>query len=183
LRKNYEIEIQWKAFPLHPDTPEEGLTLEELFAGRGKDIEKMMLRLKKVADELGLPLGKRTKTYNSRLAQELAKWAECKNRGDEFHDGVFRAYFVDGKNIGQVDELAGLAQTVGLSPVEARIILQSRSFRGTVDADWVRSQQMGITAVPTFLIGREAVVGAQPHEVLEQFLIQNKVKKRNGGQA
>jgi predicted DsbA family dithiol-disulfide isomerase len=183
LRTNYEIEIQWKAFPLHPDTPEEGLTLEELFAGHGKDIEKMMLRLKKVADELGLPLGKRTKTYNSRLAQELAKWAECKNRGDEFHDAVFRAYFVDGKNIAKIEELAGLAQSVGLSPDEARIILQSRSFRGAVDADWVRSHQMGITAVPTFLIGREAVVGAQPYEVLEQFLIQNKAMKRNGGQA
>jgi len=183
LRKNYEIEIQWKAFPLHPDTPEEGLSLKELFAGRGKNIEEIMLRLKKVADELGLPLGKRVKTYNSRLAQELAKWAESKNKGDEFHDAVFRAYFVDGKNIAKIEELAGLAQSVGLSPDEARIVLQSRSFREAVDADWIRSHQMGITAVPTFLIGREAVVGAQPFEVLEQFMIQNKVKKRNGGRA
>ena len=141
----------------------------------------MMLRLKKVAEELGLPLGKRTKTYNSRLAQELAKWAESKNKGDEYHDAVFRAYFVDGKNIAQIDELAGLAQRVGLAADEARIILRTRSFREAVDADWMRSQQMGITAVPTFVMGREAVVGAQPYEVLEQFLIQNKVKKRNGG--
>jgi len=178
LRKNYEIEIQWKAFPLHPDTPEEGLTLEELFAGRGKDIEKMMLRLKKVADELGLPLGKRTKTYNSRLAQELAKWAECKNRGDEFHDAVFRAYFVDGKNIANVEELTGLAQSVGLSPDEAKFALQSRSFKIAVDSDWSRSHQMGITAVPTFVVDRQSVVGAQPYEVLEQFLIHNKVKMR-----
>jgi len=178
LRKNYEIEIQWKAFPLHPDTPEEGLTLEELFAGHGKDIEKMMLRLKKVADELGLPLGKRTKTYNSRLAQELAKWAECKNRGDEFHDAVFRAYLVDGKNIANVEELTGLAQSVGLLPDEAKFALQSRSFKIAVDSDWSRSHQMGITAVPTFVVDRQSVVGAQPYEVLEQFLIHNKVKMR-----
>lgn len=175
------MEVQWRAFPLHPDTPDEGLTLEELFAGRGKNIEEMRLRLKKVAEELGLPLGKRTKTYNSRLAQELAKWAESKDKGDEFHHAVFRAYFVDGKNIAQTDELAGLAQRVGLSADEARIILRTRSFREAVDADWMRSHQMGITAVPTFVMGREAVVGAQPYEVLEQFLIRNKVKKRNGG--
>jgi predicted DsbA family dithiol-disulfide isomerase len=180
LRKNFEIEVQWRAFPLHPDTPEEGLTLEELFAGRGKNVEEMRLRLQKVAEELDLPLGKRIKTYNSRLAQELAKWAEAQGKGDEFHDAVFRAYFVDGKNIAQIDELAGLAQKVGLAADEARMVLRKRSFREAVDADWMRSSQMGITAVPTFVMGREAVVGAQPYGVLEQLLVRNGLKKRNG---
>jgi hypothetical protein len=46
LRKNYEIETQWRAFPLHPEIPEEGLTLEELFAGRRVDMDEMRLRLK-----------------------------------------------------------------------------------------------------------------------------------------
>ena len=136
--------------------------------------------MKRVAEELGLPLGERTRTYNSRLAQELAKWAESKGKGDEFHDAVFRAYFVDGGNIAQIDVLAGLAQEAGLSADEARVIGRERSFREAVDADWMRSHQMGITAVPTFVMGREAVVGAQPYEVLEQFLVQNKVKRRSG---
>ncbi len=135
--------------------------------------------MKKVAEELGLPLGERTRTYNSRLAQELAKWAESKGKGDEFHDAVFRAYFVDGQNIAQINVLAGLAEKAGLSADEARSILRERSFREAVDADWMRSHQMGITAVPTFVMGRDAVVGAQPYEVLEQFLIQNKVKRRS----
>ena len=135
--------------------------------------------MKRVAEELGLPLGERTRTYNSRLAQELAKWAESKGKGDEFHDAVFRAYFVDGRNIAQMDVLAGLAQEAGLSADEARIILRERSFREAVDADWMRSHQIGITAVPTFVMGREAVVGAQPYEVLEQFLVLNKVKRRS----
>jgi len=138
----------------------------------------MMLRLKKVADELGLPLGERKKTYNSRLAQELAKWAESKGKGDEFHDAVFRAYFVDGKNIGKEKELIVLAGSVGLPAEEAKKVLQSRTFRDAVDSDWARSHQMGITAVPTFLIDKQTVVGAQPYEVLEQFLKANGVKKR-----
>jgi predicted DsbA family dithiol-disulfide isomerase len=179
LRKNYEIEVQWRAFPLHPDTPEDGLTLEELFAGRAIDIDQMILRLKKVAQEVGLPLGERKKTYNSRLAQELAKWAESKDRGDEFHDAVFRAYFVEGKNIAKIDELVGLAKSVGLPDKEARTALQLRTFRKAVDADWSRAHEMGVSAVPTFVINHQAVVGAQPYEVLEKFLRDNKVKKRD----
>ena len=178
LRKNYEIEIRWTAFPLHPETPEEGLTLKELFAGCSVDIEKMMSRLREVADELGLPLGERKKTYNSRLAQELAKWAESKGKGDEFNEAVFRAYFVDCKNIGRVDELVLLAKSAGLQEEEARQILKSRTFKEAVDADWSRAHAMGITAVPTFVIDQQAVVGAQPYEVLEQFLKENHVKER-----
>ena len=73
LRKQYDIDVQWVAFPLHPDTPEDGLNLEELFAGRNLDIEQMMQNLRKVAFDMGLPWGERRKTYNSRLAQELSE--------------------------------------------------------------------------------------------------------------
>jgi hypothetical protein len=71
-----------------------------LMAGRLVDISQMALSWKQIADELGLPLEQPKMTYNTRFAQEMAKWAESKGRGDEFHDAVFRAYFVDGKNIG-----------------------------------------------------------------------------------
>ena len=178
LRKNYEIEIRWKAFPLHPETPEEGLTLEELFAGRSVDISKVLTRLKQVADEVGLPLGERKRTYNSRLAQELAKWAESEQKGDPFHESVFRAYFVEGRNIGKVGELVMLAKTIGLPENEARSVLESRTFREAVDADWKRSRALGITGVPTFVIDQQGLVGFQPYEALEQFLIKYGVEKR-----
>jgi predicted DsbA family dithiol-disulfide isomerase len=177
LRKNYEIEVRWKAFPLHPETPEEGLTLEELFAGR-LDINQALIRLKQVADEVGLPLGERKRTYNSRLAQELAKWAESKQKGDPFHEAVFRAYFVGGRNIGRVDELVMLAKGIGLPEKEARSVLESRPFKEAVDADWSRSRDLGITGVPTFVIDQKGIVGFQPYETLEQFLINCGVKKR-----
>jgi len=128
-----------------------------------------MSRLKKVAEELGLPLGKRKKTYNSRLAQELAKWAESKGRGDPFNEAVFRAYFVDGKNIGKVDVLVALAKSIGLPEEEARSVLESRTFKEAVDSDWSRSHALGITAVPTFFIDGRVVVGFQAYEALEEF--------------
>lgn len=180
LRKNYEIEVRWTAFPLHPETPEDGLTLQELFRGRAVDLNAVKAYLKQVANELGLPLADREKTYNSRLAQELAKWAESKGKGDAFHEAVFRAFFAEGKNIGDVNELAAIAKSVGLPGEEARSVLESRKFREAVDADWLRSRELGITAVPTFVVDRRAIVGAQPYEVLEKFLKTCGVKERNG---
>jgi predicted DsbA family dithiol-disulfide isomerase len=170
LRKHYKIETRWTAFPLHPETPEEGLTLEELFAGRSVNIKKVMSHLKQVADELGLPLREREKTYNSRLAQELAKWAEGEGRGDSYHEVVFRAYFVSGKNIGKMDELVDLAKSIGLPEEGARSVLELRTQKEAVDSDWERSRALGITAVPTFVVDHQAVIGFQPYEVLEQFL-------------
>ncbi len=179
LRRNYEIEVRWKAFPLHPEIPDEGLTLEELFAGR-LDINKALARLKQVADEVGLPMGERKRTYNSRLAQELAKWAESKQKGDPFHEAVFRAYFVEGKNIGKIDELVKLAKGIGLPEREAKSVLESRTFKEAVDADWKRSSDLGITGVPAFVIGQRGIVGFQPYEALEQFLINCGASKRKG---
>jgi len=126
-------------------------------------------RLKQVAEELGLPLGKRKKTYNSRLAQELAKWAESKGRGDPFNEAVFRAYFVDGKNIGKVDVLVALAKSIGLREEEARSVLELRTFKEAVDSDWSRSPSLGVTAVPTFLMSGQVLVGFPAYEVLEEF--------------
>jgi predicted DsbA family dithiol-disulfide isomerase len=136
------------------------------------------LRLKRVAEELGLPLGDRKMTFNSRLAQELAKWAESQGKGDEFHEAVFRAYFVEGRNIGKEDELAELAQSVALSEQEAKKVLQLRTYMKAVDSDWSQARSMGISAVPTFVLDHQAVVGAQPYEVLEDFLKKNGVKRR-----
>jgi predicted DsbA family dithiol-disulfide isomerase len=179
LRKHYKIETRWIAFPLHPETPEEGLTLEELFSGRSINIKKIMSHLKQVAEEVGLPLSEREKTYNSRLAQELAKWAEREGRGDPYHEAVFRAYFVGGRNIGKIDELVDVAKSIGLSEEEARSVLELRAYQEAVDSDWRRSRALGVTAVPTFVVDHQAVIGFQSYEVLEQFLKNCGAESRN----
>ena len=108
----------------------------------------------------------------------MAKWAESEQKGDPFHEAAFRTYFVEGRNIGKVDELVMLAKTIGLPEKEARSVLESRPFREAVDADWKRSRALGITGVPTFVIDQQGVVGFQPYEALEQFLMNCGFKKR-----
>jgi len=117
----------------------------------------------------GLPYGKRTHTYNSRLAQELGKWADTQE-AETIHDALYRAYFVEGRNISDRDELIRLAQSVGLPADDAGVVLHERPYRQAVDTDWAKSARYGITGVPTFVAGTKIVVGAQPYEVLEQLV-------------
>lgn len=170
MKNELGVRVRWRAFPLHPETPEDGRTLEELFAGRPYNIPEMMAHLKTIADAEGLPFGNRTRTYNSRLAQELAKWAESQGKGDVFHAAAFRTYFVDGKNIARMENLIDIAVSVSLDPDEARRVVEERTYREAVDADWQRAHRLGITAVPTFLYGKGRLVGAQPYEALKQFV-------------
>jgi predicted DsbA family dithiol-disulfide isomerase len=162
--------VKWVAFPLHPETPDEGQTLEEMFAGRPIDIPAMQARFKEVADQLGLPVGELNRTFNSRRATELGKWAEEKGQGEPFHNAVFRTYFAEGSNIADMDVLHEICSSVSLDPKEAEKILTAGTYRDAVDADWNYSRELGVTAVPTFRAGERIVVGAQPYEVLEKLI-------------
>jgi predicted DsbA family dithiol-disulfide isomerase len=136
--------------------------------------------MKENMDREGLPYNpERNMSYNSRLAQELAKWAETKGKGDEIHAALFRAYFVDVKNIGKIEPLIAIAEEVGLPADEAADALLSRRFKQAVDDDWRRCAAYGVTAVPTFLAGRYMMVGAHPYESLEQ-LIQKAAEDASG---
>jgi predicted DsbA family dithiol-disulfide isomerase len=134
------------------------------------DTSKITQRLNQVAEEIGLPLTRSGMIYNTRLAQEMAKWAESKGKGNEIHQALFKAYFVDRLNIGQIGELVKIAMSVGLSGDEARQAVESRTYKNDVDNDWNRSRAMGINGVPTFVMGDRRLVGFQPYEALEQFV-------------
>lgn len=140
----------------------------------------MRKRMQGLMAEEGLPYGDRTHTYNSRLAQELGKWADTGEHGPAFHGAMFRAYFVNGENIGDVETLIRIAESVGLDPSEARAVLEERRFREQVNADWNRSRGFGITGVPTFVANGRGAVGAQPYEVLERLLTEAGAKPRSG---
>ena len=155
------------------------MTLEALFAGRNIDIAAAQQRMSKLMAEEGLPYGSRTMTFNSRLAQELAAWADSQPGGEGIHDALFRAYFVDGRNIGERSVLLESAEAAGLSVSDAERVLDERSHRQAVDGDWAESRQLGITGVPTFVAGQSGVSGCQPYDVLEQLVLQAGAQKRD----
>ncbi len=171
--------MKWVHFPLHPETPQEGRALTDLFKGRSEEeMQARQAQMKGLMDQEGLPYGHRTHTYNSRLAQEIGAWADTQEGGEVMHDALYKAYFVDAKNIGEPDILLEIVEANGLSVEEARQVLEQRSFKDAVDEDWRKSHQYGVTGVPTFVASGHGVVGAQPNETLEKFLESVGVEKK-----
>src|SRR5437667_9803311 len=122
----------------------------------------MHAQMKARMDAEGLPYGERTMTYNSRLAQEIGKWADTQpGGGDALHDAFFRAYFVDARDISSPDVILQIVKEVGLPVDDAREVLEQRTFKEAVDKDWALSRAYGITGVPTFVAVRHGGFGAQ----------------------
>jgi predicted DsbA family dithiol-disulfide isomerase len=161
-------------FPLHPGLGPEGVALADLL--KGYDLTAAHARLAAIAAAEGLPYVPRDRAWDTRLAQELGTWAT--ERGTPIDDALFRAVFVEGRNVGDPDVLVAIAEEQGLPADEARTVLTDRTHRARVDADWASARTSGVTGVPTYAIGRTGVVGAQPYEVLEQLAIRSGVPRR-----
>ena len=171
--------MKWVHFPLHPETPQEGRALADLFAGRSEaELNARQDQMKGLMAEEGLPYSDRTHTYNSRLAQEVGAWADTQEGGEAIHDAIYKAYFVEAKNIGDPNVLLNIVKANNLSVEEARKVIEERTFKDVVDEDWRKSHQLGVTGVPTFVAAGQGVVGAQPYEILEKFLGSVGVTKR-----
>jgi len=170
LQKEHGVKVKFVHFPLHPETPQEGKSLEALFAGRGYDIPKMQAQMRSRMAAEGLPYGDRKMTFNSRLAQELASWAVSQPGGEAIHDALFRAYFVDGKNIGDGEVLVQISKRLGLDEGQAREVIEKRTHKAAVDADWEKSREYGVTGVPTYVVDDRGVAGAQPYEALVELV-------------
>ncbi len=179
LKDNYNIQVKIVHFPLHPDTPAEGRTLQDMFGTGPEAIEAKNTQMRGLMEAEGLPYNDRSHTYNSRLAQEIGSWAETQPGGNAIHDKFFEAYFVEGRNVGDIEVIIDVVKSVGLDEQEARKVLEERRFKDAVDADWAKSHAYGVTGVPTFVAERQGLVGAQPYETLEMLMKEVGATPRN----
>ena len=180
MESEYALRVRWTAYPLRPDTPEEGLTLAAAFDDPAFDVDAMNARLSAAARKAGVPFGRRSMVFNSRSAQELGKWATDEGRGRAFHHAVFEAYLVEGRNIGRLPVLLDLAAAVGLDPAAARRVLETRAFKAAVDIDWERSLAVDPEYIPALMIGANLLVNPQTYELFEGFMRDNGIPRRTG---
>jgi hypothetical protein len=141
------------------------------------NIPAMQAQMKARMDAEGLPFVASERLFPTGLAHELAKWAESK-RVAGIHDALFRANFVERANVGDVEVLVGVAASLALPSDEAREVLSARTFRAAVEDDFSLARELGITGVPTYVVGNRGVVGAQPFEVLERLVVLAGAAKR-----
>ncbi|MCC1492684.1 DsbA family oxidoreductase [Cognatishimia sp. F0-27] len=163
--------IRWLPFMLNPDMPAAGMDrreyLERKFGGKEGAVSAY-LPVSQHAESAGLEINLEAiqRTPQTIDAHRLIHWAELEQCQTQVVDALFRAYFVEGRDIGDVEVLADLADSAGLdAAVVQRLFASDQDRREIVERD-AAARGMGVTAVPTFVVaGKHAVPGAQPPDL------------------
>ena len=181
LRPELEPEITWRPFQLNPDMPEDGMPRAEYIASKFGDSTHSR-RIHQTIAEAGATVGidfafdRIRRSPNTRNAHRLIRFATRQGRADVVVDRLFRGYFLEGRDIGDIGALAEIAAASGIDHAEARAFLASRAERDEIVAEDRNARRLGINAVPCYIFaGQYAVSGAQePEFFLPVFdLVQN----------
>jgi len=165
--------IELVHFPLAPNLPPEGKTLQEHLGAR-INLSEAVARLSGLMEAQGLVYptdlaGRRV--YNTARAQELALFAIAQGLEPvTVHDALFKAYQVDNLNLFDVEVLVQLASDWGLDADAAREAIISGAFVGQREGHWRSARGAGVSSVPTFIADGQGVVGAQSEDVLRRWL-------------
>jgi len=168
-RREFDADIVWLPFDLHPEYPPEGIPLEELHRGYGIGTGEAD-PLRERFDAAGVTYDRPATVPNTRLALRLAELAREQGLHQAFHDRVMSAYWSEATNIGDPDELRRLAAEVGLDGDGVERVLEDPSaYLAVVEGSTRQALQAGINAVPAFVLDRRLIVlGAQPIEVFRR---------------
>ncbi len=175
LAEEYAIDVEWKPFELHPETPPEGRPAR---APSGA-----FERVRESAQRSGIEMRRPERSANSRMALEASEWvrAVAPEAFDRFHRAVFEAYFGAGLNIGDPDVLVTIAEHLSLDGAALREVLASRAYAPAVDEGIQWAADRGLTSTPFFIFVADrlyGVPGAQEYEVFEQVMERLAVPRR-----
>ena len=170
-RREFDADVTWLPFDLHPEYPPEGIALAELHRRYGMatgDADPMRARF----TAAGLEYNRPDTVPNTKLALRLTELAREQGLHDAFHERLMDAYWAEAVNIGDADELRRLAAEVGVEDAE-RVLADPDVYLDVVEGSTRQAFSIGINAVPAFLLDRRLIVlGAQPIEVFRQAFAQ-----------
>ncbi len=173
------VEVEYHSFELSPDTPVDfdGSEVDFLAGHKGMDaaqVSQMLSRVISIASSVGLDYDfDALKHTNTVKAHELLHFAKAHGKQLELAERLFSAYFVEGRHVGRVEDLADLAASVGLDREAALSALESSQYVDDVRADQATAAEYGINGVPFFVIdGKYGVSGAQDAQTFAQVLEQ-----------
>lgn len=168
---SHPFTIEWHPFQLNPEMPAEGMDrrayLEGKFGGKDNAI-KFYAQIAEHAESIGLEVdfGAIKRTPNTIDAHRLIHWAGIEGKQNTVVDALFKAYFQDGRDIGEHDVLADIADGCGMDAGVLRRLLLSDTEVDDIRKRDAHSREMGVNSVPTFIVdGRHAVPGAQPSDL------------------
>ena len=174
--------IEWHPFQLNPDMPDEGMDRREYLEGKfgGKEgAVRAYAPVVEHAEKAGLNINFEAmkRTPNTLDAHRLIHWAGIEGKQTTAVDALFRAYFVEGRDIGDHEVLADIADGIGLDASVVLKLLKSDADREDIRKRDAHSREMGVNSVPTFIVANQhAVPGAQPAELWEKVI--NEIKQQ-----
>lgn len=168
---SHPFRVEWHPFQLNPDMPREGVLkrdyLAERFGGE-KQVETIHDRLRQIAAQNGVALDPDVpkRIPNTLDAHRLIHWAGLEGRQTPVVAALFRAYWKEGRDIGNPGVLADIAGAEGMDRAVTLRLLESDADADDIRARDEDARRKGVSAVPTFLIAQQYVVsGAQPPDV------------------
>ncbi|WP_170458921.1 DsbA family oxidoreductase [Ruegeria arenilitoris] len=168
--------IEWHPFQLNPDMPEGGMDrreyLERKFGGKEGAV-RAYAPVVEHAEKAGLNIDFEAmkRTPNTLDAHRLIHWAGIEGKQNQVVDALFTAYFVQGRDIGDHEVLADIADSVGMDAAVVLKLLKSDADRDDIRQRDTHSREMGVNSVPTFIVANQhAVPGAQPPELWAQVI-------------
>lgn len=175
-RPDHPFVIEWHPFQLNPTMPTDGMDrrayLEGKFGGE-EGARRAYAPVVEHAKKAGLNIDFEgmKRTPNTINAHRLIHWAGSEGKQTAAVSALFKAYFVDTRDIGDLDVLADIADGIDMDASVVRRLLESDADRQDIAARDAHSRQMGINSVPTFIVaGKHAVPGAQPPELWTKVL-------------
>ena len=172
-----KVKVNWRSFELDPhiETTHAVNVIDHLAAVKGispAQAEGMHQYVTGVAREVGLDFNfEKSVVANSFNAHRLIQLAQKKGLAEKAEEELFKAQFIDGKNIHDKEILLKIGQTIGINEKEVEEMLNSDSFSREVKQDEIQARSLGINGVPFFLLDdKYAVSGAQSTDVFLQAL-------------
>ena len=173
---DHPFTIEWHPFQLNPEMPRGGMDrrayLEAKFGGKEGAARAYAPIVERAAEAgLALNLDRIATTPNTLDAHRLIHWAGIEGRQTAAVSALFKAYFTDGRDIGDQDVLADIADGIEMDAAVVRRLLEGDSDLDDICARDAHSREMGVTGVPTFIVAqRHAVPGAQTKETWAQVI-------------
>src|ERR1700719_4761556 len=171
LKPEFNFELEWRGFQIHPDWPAEGLAADQARVG-GDPVSRRALweRISAMAEAVGFSMHPPAVLTSSRAALAATEFARESGRDEALEERIYRAYFSDGENIGDAGVVARLAGEAGLDAGEVADAIKSPKYEMRLKNNSLAANQRGVSGVPTFFIGEYPLVGAQSLDAMRAIL-------------